>query len=157
MQNLIGCQQHGRRREFVCHEVQGLLTMVAIREWGELHLIRVINGFVVMVDRKEKKRLVLDAQSINIFHQYGKFEYERLSDVATLVMKEDVIAQRSFLVTTTSYASQHISSGFQFDRHVHSPIHLSYGLSNTAWANIKSTAAVFATSLCFTQHIQGTQ
>jgi hypothetical protein len=127
--NRISVEHH---QEFVREEIQALVATGAVQAWKGPEPIRVINGLGVVVNRKGKKRLILDARYINLFDQYEKFKYERLSDVPTYLQQTDVIALSDFK-SGYHHLKMHPSAfkflGFQFDNQVYYFSHLPFGLS----------------------------
>ena len=62
-----------------------------IRPWTKPEPINIISGLGVALERKGKKRLILDAWYINLFDRYEGFSYESLSDVPQCLQPEDFI------------------------------------------------------------------
>ena len=76
--NRISVKQH---IEFVVDTIQQLLQHGVIKPWQQTTPMIVINGLGVAVDRRGKRRLVLDARYVNLWVAYEAFSYEKLADV----------------------------------------------------------------------------
>ena len=127
----------GMHEEFVDGAINDLLKTGAIRPWTESEPITVISGLGVAVDRKDKKRLILDARYINLFDRYEGFSYESLKDVQQYLQPED------FIMLTDSKAGYHQLKmhpstyrflGIQYKGQVYYFAHLPFGLSSACKA-----------------------
>ena len=127
----------GMYEEFVDSAIQDLLKTGAICPWTEPQQITVISGMGVAVDRKGKKRLILDARYINLFDKYEGFSYESLSDVPQYLQPGD------FIMLTDLKAGYHQVKmhpntyrflGIQYKGHVYYFAHLPFGLSSACKA-----------------------
>ena len=81
----------GLHESFVDGAISELTKTGAICPWTAPEPITVISGLGVAVDRKGKKRLILDARYINLCDKYEGFSYESLSDVPQYLQPADFI------------------------------------------------------------------
>lgn len=79
--NLPSAVKHA---DFVRASLDDLLRSGAIRSVSH-EQVHVVNGLGVVVNRKGKLRLVLNATYINLFDRYEVFTYEKLSDIPQYV------------------------------------------------------------------------
>ena len=77
--------------DFVDGTIQDLLRTGAIKKWTSPQPITVISGLGVAIDMTNKKRLILDAEYINLFDKYDCFSYESLADIPRYLKPQDVI------------------------------------------------------------------
>ena len=80
-----------QNQEFVCEQLQEYLHHGVLNEYKGEFEIKVCSPLDVVENRQHKKRLILDAQYLNVFDKYEAFTYEKLSQVPDYLSGEDCI------------------------------------------------------------------
>ena len=127
----------GMHEEFVDSTMHELLATGAICPWTGPEPPTVISGMGVAVDRKGKKRLILDARYINLFDRYEGFSYESLSDVPQYLQPEDYIMLTDLKAgyhQMKMHPSTYRFLGIEYKGQVYYFAHLPFGLSSACKA-----------------------
>ncbi len=120
-------------KAFVAAEISQLLQYGVIKLCDERSpRVTVVNGLGVVVNRKGKKRLIVDARYINLFDKYIAFSYEQLDDVTAYIQPGDYISLTDFKAgyhQLKMHPDTHRFFGIQFEGQVYYFTHLPFGLS----------------------------
>ena len=131
--NRVSAKVHER---FVETEIQGLLQAGAIKQFypgcGDEDPL-ICHGIGVVVNRKGKKRLILDCRYLNVFLRHQSFHYERLQDVFDYLQKNDYVSTTDF---KSGYHSLRMHKaawpflGFRFQNRTYFFTHLPFGVAS---------------------------